>query len=103
MATLPPPVQEFGNFIDLRGKLKDAIAELKKQREAAEAELTQSLARGSAAAPLSVDAAIAIYKDWKFRHAALEAKNTDATELEKLIDAVIRKKEKEHRAAEDKK
>jgi hypothetical protein len=87
MATLS--VQEFENFIDLHRKLKEAIAESKEQRKAAKAELTQSLAKDSAAAPLSVDAAIAIYKDWKFKHATLEAKITDASELDEVVKARI--------------
>jgi hypothetical protein len=64
---------------------------LEKQHVDAKAELTQLLAKDSAAAPLSADAAISRYKTWKVKHAALVANITDAKELDVVIEALIDK------------
>ena len=91
--------KEIENVLDLRRKLKEAIAELEEQRVDAKAELTQLLAKDLAGAPLSVDTAIARYRAWKVEYAALEAKTTDAKQLKEVIDALIRELKKDHPGA----
>jgi DNA repair exonuclease SbcCD ATPase subunit len=88
------PKKEIENSLDLLRKLKETIPELKNQRVDAEAELTQSIAKDLAAAPLSADTAIARYQGWKAQYATLEAKITDARGLVPVIEERIKELKK---------
>jgi DNA repair exonuclease SbcCD ATPase subunit len=100
MATPSPPVhanvvpdsqarKEIEEAIDAFPKLEEAIAELKKQRKDAKGELAQLVARDLAAAPQSIDTAIARDKAWKAKDEALEAKISAAGQLQRKIEARI--------------
>jgi predicted nucleic acid-binding Zn-ribbon protein len=68
---------------------------LKKRRAVAEAELTQQV-KDLAAAPLSVETAIATYENWRAKHEALEAKVTALEKLLSVINEHIKELKKEH-------
>ena len=100
MATQPAPVQfgvvadagtykEIENTIDAPGRLAAAIAEFKKNRTEAEAELANSLGKDLAVAPLNVENAIEKLKAWKAKDEALAAKIASAEELQLIIQAQI--------------
>jgi FtsZ-binding cell division protein ZapB len=100
MATQPAPVQlsvvpgpetqkEIENTLDAPRRLAIAIEELNKKRVDAETELSQSLGKDLAAAPLNVESAIEKHKAWKARDEALAAKIKTAEELRPIFERRI--------------
>lgn len=81
--------KEIENTIDAPRRLAAAIAEFKKKRTDAEAELANSLGKDLSVAPLNVENAIEKLKAWKAKDEALAAKIASAEELQLIIQAQI--------------
>jgi DNA repair exonuclease SbcCD ATPase subunit len=90
----PQTKKQIENVLEAHRKLEKEIEELKNQRADTEAKLTQLLVNYLAAAPLSVDTAIARYEDWKARHKALEARITAVEKVRSVIDEHIKELKK---------
>ena len=65
------------------------IERLKHERSDAESDLSKSLVRDLAAAPLNVDSAIEIHKIWKAKDGELAAKIKNVEELRPIIERHI--------------
>jgi hypothetical protein len=85
----PEKEKEIENTLDASRRISEVIERLKHERGDTEADLSQSLVRDLAAAPLNVDSAIEKHKIWKAKDGELAAKIKSAEELRLIIERHI--------------